>query len=105
MPPPPFSIKKLLLVGASRGLGFALAEEYLKPGWHVVATERVGGTSKLHSLFETAVGRLEIETVDIDYPDQVTALHTRTSSRKFDLLFANAGVGEAIPATGTRSRW
>ena len=37
MPP---ATKKLLLIGASRGLGFALAEEYLKRGWHVVATER-----------------------------------------------------------------
>ena len=29
------SDKALLLIGASRGLGFALAEEYLKRGWHV----------------------------------------------------------------------
>ena len=28
------SSKQLLLVGASRGLGFALAEEYLERGWH-----------------------------------------------------------------------
>lgn len=37
----PQSIKQVLLIGASRGLGLALAEEYLKRGWHVVATERV----------------------------------------------------------------
>ena len=46
------SNKQLLLIGASRGLGFALAEEYLKRGWHVVATERVGATSRLHNLLE-----------------------------------------------------
>ena len=79
-------------MGASRGLGFALAEEYLKRGWHVVATERSGGTSKLRNLFEAAAGRLEIETVDIDYPDQVAALRARLAPRKFDLLFVNAGV-------------
>jgi NAD(P)-dependent dehydrogenase (short-subunit alcohol dehydrogenase family) len=90
--PPSSSNKKLLLVGASRGLGFALVEEYLKRGWQVVATERAGGTSKLHNLFEAAVGRLEIETVDIDYPDQVAALRARLAARKFDLLFVNAGV-------------
>jgi NAD(P)-dependent dehydrogenase (short-subunit alcohol dehydrogenase family) len=82
----------LLLVGASRGLGFALAEEYLRRGWHVVATERGGGASKLHNLSATAAGRLEIETVDIDYPDQVAALRARLGPRKFDLLFVNAGV-------------
>jgi NAD(P)-dependent dehydrogenase (short-subunit alcohol dehydrogenase family) len=86
------SNKMLLLVGASRGLGFALAEEYLKRGWHVVATERGGGASKLHNLFETAGGRLEIETVDIDQPGQVAALRARLAARKFDLLFVNAGV-------------
>ncbi len=86
------SDKKLLLIGASRGLGFALAEEYLKRGWHVVATERVRTTSQLHNLLEASDGRLEIETVDIIYPDQVAALRARLASRKFDLLFVNAGV-------------
>jgi NAD(P)-dependent dehydrogenase (short-subunit alcohol dehydrogenase family) len=86
------SNKNLLLIGASRGLGFALVEEYLKRGWHVVATERVGTTSKLHNLLGASGGRLEIETVDIAYPDQVAALGARLASRKFDLLFVNAGV-------------
>jgi NAD(P)-dependent dehydrogenase (short-subunit alcohol dehydrogenase family) len=90
--PPPSSNKKLLLIGASRGLGFALAEEYLKRGWHVVATERVRATSKLHDLLGAAEDRLEIETVDVVYPDQVAALRARLASRKFDLLFVNAGV-------------
>ena len=62
------SHKQLILIGASRGLGFALAQEYLKRGWHVVATERRGTRSKLHDLLGTANGRLEIETVDILYP-------------------------------------
>ena len=91
--PPLSSNKKLLLIGASRGLGFALAEEYLKRGWHVVATERDSATSKLHDLLGAAQGRLEIATVDITYPDQVSALRARLASRQFDMLFVNAGVG------------
>src|SRR5271154_6842683 len=91
--PTPSSNKQLLLIGASRGLGFALAEEYLKRGWRVVATERVRTASKLHSLLEASDGRLEIETVDINYPDQVAALRARLASRKFDMLFVNAGIG------------
>ena len=90
--PPTAPNKRLLLIGASRGLGFALAEEYLKRGWDVVATERVGSKSKLHDLLEAAGDRLEIETVDIIYSDQVAALRARLASRKFDLLFVNAGV-------------
>ena len=91
--PPLSSNKKLLLIGASRGLGFALAEEYLKRGWHVVATERDSATSKLHDLLRAAQGRLEIATVDITYPDQVAALWARLASRQFDMLFVNAGIG------------
>jgi NAD(P)-dependent dehydrogenase (short-subunit alcohol dehydrogenase family) len=91
--PTPSSDKQLLLIGASRGLGFALAEEYLKRGWHVVATERSRTTSKLHELLGSTEDRLEIETVDINYPDQVAALRARLASRKFDMLFVNAGIG------------
>jgi NAD(P)-dependent dehydrogenase (short-subunit alcohol dehydrogenase family) len=69
--PPLSSNQQLLLIGASRGLGFALAEEYHKRGWHVVATERVKTTSQLRNLLGQSNGRLEIETVDIVYPDQV----------------------------------
>jgi NAD(P)-dependent dehydrogenase (short-subunit alcohol dehydrogenase family) len=87
------SDKQLLLIGASRGLGFALAEEYLKRGWHVVATERDSTTSKLHDLLRAAQGRLEIATVDITDPDQVVALRARLASRQFDMLFVNAGIG------------
>jgi NAD(P)-dependent dehydrogenase (short-subunit alcohol dehydrogenase family) len=93
MPTPSYN-KQLLLIGASRGLGFALAEEYVKRGWHVVATERNRTTSKLHDLLGSAKDRLEIETVDINYPDQVAALRARLASRKFDMLFVNPGVGD-----------
>jgi len=87
------SNKRLLLIGASRGLGFALAEEYLKRGWQVVATERVRTASNLSNLLGASDGRLEIKTVDINYPDQVATLRARLASRKFDMLFVNAGIG------------
>jgi NAD(P)-dependent dehydrogenase (short-subunit alcohol dehydrogenase family) len=80
------SDKTLFLIGVSRGLGFALAEEYLKRGWHVVATERTA-TSQLHNLLEASDGRLEIETVDITYPDQVAALRTRLASNSLATSF------------------
>jgi NAD(P)-dependent dehydrogenase (short-subunit alcohol dehydrogenase family) len=84
--------KSLLLIGASRGLGYAIAEEYLKLGWTIVATARNESKSKLERLAEASGGRLEIETVDITVPSQVSALRGRLASRKFDLLFVNAGV-------------
>jgi NAD(P)-dependent dehydrogenase (short-subunit alcohol dehydrogenase family) len=30
--------KTIAIIGASRGLGLALAEEYCTRGWHVIAT-------------------------------------------------------------------
>ncbi|WIG55531.1 MAG: Dehydrogenases with different specificities (related to short-chain alcohol dehydrogenases) [Rhodanobacteraceae bacterium] len=89
------SSKQLLLIGASRGLGLALAEEYLKRGWRVVATERDSRPSSLHDLAQAHVGRLEIERVDINRQDQVDALRARLAARQFDMLFVNAGVTTA----------
>jgi NAD(P)-dependent dehydrogenase (short-subunit alcohol dehydrogenase family) len=84
--------KNLLLIGASRGLGLALAKEYLGRGWGVVATIRTDTKTALNELSETSGGQLEIEFVDINHPDQVSALRARLASRRFDMLFVNAGV-------------
>ncbi|MDE1184814.1 SDR family NAD(P)-dependent oxidoreductase [Paraburkholderia sp.] len=82
------SQKTVLLIGASRGLGLAMTDAYLKRGWRVIATGRAASTDRLRQLD----GALEIETVDITLPDQVAALRTRLADRKLDLLFVNAGV-------------
>jgi NAD(P)-dependent dehydrogenase (short-subunit alcohol dehydrogenase family) len=84
--------KRLLLFGASRGLGLAIAEQYLKLGWRVVATVRSGSGTALHDLVGKVEGRLDIEVVDITDPARVTALRERLGSERFDLLFVNAGV-------------
>jgi NAD(P)-dependent dehydrogenase (short-subunit alcohol dehydrogenase family) len=84
--------KRLLLIGASRGLGLAIAEEYLTRGWQVVATVRSGAKTALHDLVDDSEGRLAIEIVDIVEPAQVAALRQRLGADRFDLLFVNAGV-------------
>ncbi len=83
----------VLIIGASRGLGLAMAAQYLKKGWHVVGTVRGhGARTKLHDLVEASSGRLEVETVDICEPSQVAALRDRLAGRVIDTLFVNAGV-------------
>lgn len=82
----------ILLIGASRGLGHAMAAEFLKKGWNVVGTVRGDGTrTLLHDLADEFQGRVEIETLDVCEPDQVAALRDRLSGRMFDMLFVNAG--------------
>jgi NAD(P)-dependent dehydrogenase (short-subunit alcohol dehydrogenase family) len=84
--------KTALIIGASRGLGYALAAEYLARGWQVTATVRGTGPGALRDLAGSAAGRLVAETVDITVPEQVAALHDRLGQARFDLLFINAGV-------------
>lgn len=84
--------KSLLLVGASRGLGYAMAEEFLERGWNVVGTVRGTTRTRLHELSLRSPSRIEIETVDITVPEQIDAMRSRLAARVFDMLFVNAGV-------------
>lgn len=87
--------KTVLLVGASRGLGFAMVEAYLKRGCKVIATGRDSSRDKLLRMAENFPTLLEVETVDITIPGQVGELHARLCDRRIDLLFVNAGVKNA----------
>jgi NAD(P)-dependent dehydrogenase (short-subunit alcohol dehydrogenase family) len=84
--------RSALIIGASRGLGRALAAEYLARGWQVTATVRGSAQTGLDDLAKSPDGRLVVETVDITVPEQVAALRGRLAQETFDLLFVNAGV-------------
>jgi NAD(P)-dependent dehydrogenase (short-subunit alcohol dehydrogenase family) len=81
----------VLIVGASRGLGLALAREWLRRGWTVVATARTNRTG-LHQTAAASDGRLTIEQLEMNDAAGVEALLQRLSGRELDLLFVNAGV-------------
>lgn len=88
----------ILIVGASRGLGHAMAAEFLKKGWNVVGTVRdETRRTSLHDLADEHSGRIEIETLDITNTDQIAALRDRLSGRMFDMLFVNAGITNRDP--------
>lgn len=90
---------RVLLIGASRGLGLAIAQEYLRRGSHVVATVRGVNRTPLHDLRDAVGSRLEIEHVEINASEQVEALRDRLGPREFDLLFVNAGVTNGAAET------
>jgi NAD(P)-dependent dehydrogenase (short-subunit alcohol dehydrogenase family) len=85
-----------LIIGASRGLGLGLVQEYLKRGWDVIGTVRGSKPTGLHDVHSE---RLAIEQVDIDEPAQVQALRARLDGRRFDVLFINAGVSNGPTET------
>ena len=87
----------VILTGSSRGLGLAMAEEYLKRGWRVVGTVRGERRTPLHDLADKADGRLKIESIDITVPDQIAALRQRMTGQTLDVLFVNAGVANVRP--------
>jgi len=82
---------RLLLIGASRGLGLAIAKEVCSRGWDVVGTCRVGRCEGLETLANDTHGRLRTETLDINDPHEMEALRSRLSDERFDILFVNAG--------------
>jgi NAD(P)-dependent dehydrogenase (short-subunit alcohol dehydrogenase family) len=81
----------ILIVGASRGLGHALAAEFVERGWTVIGTVRSQSRTPLHELAERHPDRVVIEMLDIDRADQIAALGRRLSDRTIDMLFVNAG--------------
>src|SRR5208282_797610 len=87
-----------LIVGASRGLGLALAEEWLKRDTHVIATVR-SPSQELKALQNRYPGSLEIEFVDIADEASVRAVRERLGNRTLDVLFVNAGICKANQKT------
>jgi NAD(P)-dependent dehydrogenase (short-subunit alcohol dehydrogenase family) len=87
----------ILLIGAARGLGLAMAAEFVKRNWRVVGTVRGDARTRLHDLAEEHPGRIEVELLDVTAPDQIAALRQRLSGRRFDVLFHNAGTANVNP--------
>jgi short-subunit dehydrogenase len=92
----------ILIVAASRSLGYAMAAEFLKKGWNVIGTARAGTRTKLHDLAEAHEDRVEIETLEINERNQIATLRNRLSGRVLGMLFVNAGTFGRRPIAG---RW
>ena len=86
----------VLIVGASRGLGHAMAAEFVDRGWRVLGTVRGAGTP-LHRLAAERPDGVEIEALDMTDHDQTRALRDRLAGRQFDVVFVNAGVANRSP--------
>jgi NAD(P)-dependent dehydrogenase (short-subunit alcohol dehydrogenase family) len=82
------SPKTALIIGASRGLGLGLVQRLLEDGWQVTATVR--NPHKAEAL--QALGKVQIEQLDMDDQQAVIALNQKLKDQVFDLLFVNAGV-------------
>lgn len=90
----------VLLLGASRGIGLGLVEEYLSRGWDVIATQRdLSLSPALHELEAKSEGALTILRADINLPDDIAALSRQLEGITLDLLFVVAGVSDDASQT------
>jgi NAD(P)-dependent dehydrogenase (short-subunit alcohol dehydrogenase family) len=84
------AVRTALIVGASRGIGLGLVEEYLGRGWTVIATVRdAEGEATLDAL--AGDGRLTVYRADVTHHADIEGLVERIET-PLDLLFVNAGV-------------
>ncbi|MFT5722772.1 MAG: NAD(P)-dependent dehydrogenase (short-subunit alcohol dehydrogenase family) [Motiliproteus sp.] len=74
----------ILITGANRGIGLALAQSYLADGWRVLAAMR--------SQNAAVPDGLEPVILDVADADAVAALRERLSGVPIDILWNNAGV-------------
>jgi NAD(P)-dependent dehydrogenase (short-subunit alcohol dehydrogenase family) len=89
----------ILLIGASRGLGFGLVHEYLSRGWSVIATARNPDKAKELKALAAAHGeRLRIEALDVTHPAQAGVLAQALGRTKVDVIFVVAGQSSQGPA-------
>tara|TARA_R110002110_G_scaffold41615_2_gene131843 strand:+ start:442 stop:870 length:429 start_codon:yes stop_codon:yes gene_type:complete len=74
----------ILITGANRGIGFALAQSYLADGWRVLAAMRSRDTAVLDGV--------EPLILDVADADTIVALREKLSGVPIDILWNNAGV-------------
>ncbi|WP_036840362.1 SDR family oxidoreductase [Pleomorphomonas oryzae] len=87
----------ILLIGASRGLGLAMASEFVSRGWRVTGTVRGTKRTGLQDLQDQQGEAVEIVELDMTRIEDITALHEKLEGRRFDMLFVNAGIANANP--------
>ena len=89
----------VLLIGASRGIGFELARQYIADGWRVIATAR--SDKGLASLKALGAQTLRL---DVANPASNSGLSWQLDGEKIDLAIYVAGVGDRDTAASPPTR-
>jgi NAD(P)-dependent dehydrogenase (short-subunit alcohol dehydrogenase family) len=82
----------VLVTGANRGIGLALARAYAARGWRVIATARRPAEAVELRALAASDPDVTLETLDVTDHGQVDALATRLRGRPIDVLINNAGI-------------
>jgi NAD(P)-dependent dehydrogenase (short-subunit alcohol dehydrogenase family) len=87
-------LKTVLITGADRGVGFALAECFLKEGWMVFAGRFMPEWGELEKLKARYGDSLYLAEMDVSDEDSVAAARGEVAARtsRLDMLVNNAGI-------------
>jgi NAD(P)-dependent dehydrogenase (short-subunit alcohol dehydrogenase family) len=83
---------RILITGASRGLGLEYAKQFLEEGWDVIATARnPEGSPALKALESSDSGLLRPIPMDVTDHARVEAVANELTGESLDILLNNAG--------------
>ena len=83
---------RILITGASRGLGLEYARQFMEDGWEVIATARNPEASPgLKALESSGPGQLRPITMDVTDHARVEAVARELAGESLDILLNNAG--------------
>jgi NAD(P)-dependent dehydrogenase (short-subunit alcohol dehydrogenase family) len=82
----------VLVTGANRGIGLALARAYAARGWKVIGTARKPAEATELQALAASDRDVSVEALDVTDHAQVDALAARLKGRPIDLLINNAGI-------------
>ena len=87
-------MKSVLITGASRGLGYCLAEKYAAKGFYVIACARNINSEKLKNLKITYKDSIQLVAMDVsdDKSVEKAAEEVKQSIQALDIIINNAGV-------------
>ena len=81
--------KHILIIGASRGIGLGLTQEFAKRGWQVTASER-DRSDDLHDAADGSDDAITVTTIDVTDPASYEGLDLAPGS--LDAVIVNAGI-------------
>ncbi len=82
-----------LVVGANRGIGFGVVQEFLGRGWSAIATARnPAQATALRDLVETHPGQLTMLALEMNDPAALDGFAAMLGDRMLDAALINAGV-------------
>lgn len=84
---------QILITGASRGLGFALAKEYAARNWRVRATCRSPSEAAALNALAQTLPNLSVHAIDVSEHDTIEALAAALDGEGIDVVCNNAGIG------------